>query len=267
MGCPQPSVLLPWHRRVPSDALTCKAWCAGGKRGLGLNEERDQTLNQLLTELDGFEVSPGLKDLGFRDGRATGHSHGARVQQGGIGCRHAHTFSTCSILLGLALRTSCQAIAGYRVCLMRCSHDLLQGRTGVLLLAATNRPEVLDPALTRPGRLSRRVSPPFSPCMLLLSCISPCNASLCVLALLMLAPLQVAQLGDLDLLSPGRRTLSVRSPIGYASRSQVVVPLPDQQGRADILAVHLRQRPLALSIGDKPALCQTVARMTRGEAP
>jgi len=59
---------------------------AGGKRGLGLNEERDQTLNQLLTELDGFE-----------------------------------------------------------------------GRTGVLLLAATNRPEVLDPALTRPGRLSRRV--------------------------------------------------------------------------------------------------------------
>jgi cell division protease FtsH len=60
--------------------------CVGGKRGLGLNEERDQTLNQLLTELDGFE-----------------------------------------------------------------------GRTGVLLLAATNRPEVLDPALTRPGRLSRRV--------------------------------------------------------------------------------------------------------------
>jgi ATP-dependent Zn protease len=45
----------------------------------------------------------------------------------------------------------------------------------------------------------------------------------------------------------------------------VVVPLPDQQGRADILAVHLRQRPLALSIGDKSQLCQTIARMTRGE--
>jgi ATPase family associated with various cellular activities (AAA) len=66
---------------------TCER-CAdppGGKRGLGLNEERDQTLNQLLTELDGFE-----------------------------------------------------------------------GRPGVLLLAATNRADVLDPALTRPGRLSRK---------------------------------------------------------------------------------------------------------------
>ncbi|KAL4852738.1 putative inactive ATP-dependent zinc metalloprotease FTSHI 3 [Chlorella vulgaris] len=62
----------------------------GGKRGMGLNEERDQTLNQLLTELDGFE-----------------------------------------------------------------------GRPGVLLLAATNRPEVLDPALMRPGRLSRKVVVPL----------------------------------------------------------------------------------------------------------
>ena len=61
----------------------------GGKRGngnLGGHDEREQTLNQLLTEMDGFD-----------------------------------------------------------------------GNTGVVILAATNRPEMLDPALTRPGRFDRRV--------------------------------------------------------------------------------------------------------------
>ncbi len=57
----------------------------GGKFGGG-NYEREQTLNQLLTEMDGFE-----------------------------------------------------------------------GSNGVIILAATNRPESLDPALTRPGRFDRRV--------------------------------------------------------------------------------------------------------------
>ena len=54
--------------------------------GMGGNDEREQTLNQLLTEMDGFE-----------------------------------------------------------------------GNSGVMILAATNRPESLDPALTRPGRFDRRV--------------------------------------------------------------------------------------------------------------
>ena len=54
--------------------------------GMGGNDEREQTLNQLLAEMDGFD-----------------------------------------------------------------------GRKGVVLLAATNRPETLDPALTRPGRFDRRV--------------------------------------------------------------------------------------------------------------
>ena len=63
----------------------------GRSRGSGTfgggNDEREQTLNQILTEMDGFDVS-----------------------------------------------------------------------TGVIVLAATNRPDVLDPALLRPGRFDRRVA-------------------------------------------------------------------------------------------------------------
>ncbi|CAN0154039.1 unnamed protein product, partial [Laminaria digitata] len=56
--------------------------------GINSNDEREQTLNQLLTEMDGFDS---------------------------------------------------------------------EGRS-VLVVAATNRPEVLDPALTRPGRFDRHVT-------------------------------------------------------------------------------------------------------------
>ena len=99
----------------------------GRHRGHGLgnsNDEREQTLNQLLVEMDGFEANEGI-----------------------------------------------------------------------IIIAATNRPDVLDPALLRPGRFDR----------------------------------------------------------------QVVVPLPDIEGREKILAVHMKKVPLAPDVNPR-----TIARGTPG---
>jgi cell division protease FtsH len=99
----------------------------GRSRGHGLgnsNDEREQTLNQLLVEMDGFEANEGI-----------------------------------------------------------------------IIIAATNRPDVLDPALLRPGRFDR----------------------------------------------------------------QVVVPVPDIEGREQILAVHMKKAPLAPDVN-----ARTIARGTPG---
>jgi cell division protease FtsH len=99
----------------------------GRHRGHGLgnsNDEREQTLNQLLVEMDGFEANEGI-----------------------------------------------------------------------IIIAATNRPDVLDPALLRPGRFDR----------------------------------------------------------------QVVVPVPDIEGREKILAVHMKKLPLAPDVNPR-----TIARGTPG---
>ncbi len=69
------------------DELDSIGRARGGTQSLGGNDEREQTLNQILTEMDGFT-----------------------------------------------------------------------GSEGVVVLAATNRPEILDPALLRPGRFDRRVT-------------------------------------------------------------------------------------------------------------
>uniref|UniRef100_A0A1J3ESL0 ATP-dependent zinc metalloprotease FtsH n=1 Tax=Noccaea caerulescens TaxID=107243 RepID=A0A1J3ESL0_NOCCA len=74
------------RKNSPSIIFIDELDAVGGKRGRSFNDERDQTLNQLLTEMDGFESD-----------------------------------------------------------------------TKVIVIAATNRPEALDPALCRPGRFSRKV--------------------------------------------------------------------------------------------------------------
>ncbi|XAR51583.1 hypothetical protein NMG60_11006251 [Bertholletia excelsa] len=74
------------RKSSPSIIFIDELDAVGGKRGRSFNDERDQTLNQLLTEMDGFD-----SDM------------------------------------------------------------------NVVVIAATNRPEALDPALCRPGRFSRKV--------------------------------------------------------------------------------------------------------------
>ena len=77
------------YKRQPCIVFIDEIDTIGKKRdsaGVGGNDEREQTLNQLLTEMDGFD-----------------------------------------------------------------------GSKGVVILAATNRPETLDPALLRPGRFDRRI--------------------------------------------------------------------------------------------------------------
>ena len=81
------------RKRAPSIIFIDEIDAIGGKRGAALfasNDEREQTLNQLLAEMDGFDPA-----------------------------------------------------------------------TGVVVMAATNRPETLDPALLRPGRFDRTVEIPL----------------------------------------------------------------------------------------------------------
>jgi len=81
------------RRRAPSIIFIDEIDAIGQRRGGQVisNDERDQTLNQMLAEMDGFDAA-----------------------------------------------------------------------TGVVVIAATNRPEVLDPALLRPGRFDRQVMIPLS---------------------------------------------------------------------------------------------------------
>lgn len=136
----------------------------GARRGAGMNEERDQTLNQLLTELDGFEGRQGilllaatnrpearagpLSSLGHLLGQPSTHLGGAndvsQLLEAGVVC--------------LCVR-HCSGQAG-PVCTQGTKISPLRG-PAAQEHSHSRAEQVLDPALTRPGRLSRRVEVPL----------------------------------------------------------------------------------------------------------
>lgn len=101
------ALLLQAKAKAPCIVFIDEIDAVGRQRGAGMgggNDEREQTINQLLTEMDGFE-----------------------------------------------------------------------GNTGVIVLAATNRPDVLDAALLRPGRFDRQVR--TFPLLVILADLSNCLVS------------------------------------------------------------------------------------------
>ena len=51
------------RKAAPAVVFIDELDAVGGRRGVGINDERDQTLNQLLTELDGFEQRPSVRPV------------------------------------------------------------------------------------------------------------------------------------------------------------------------------------------------------------
>jgi SpoVK/Ycf46/Vps4 family AAA+-type ATPase len=138
----------------------------GAARGRGFNDERDQTLNQLLTELDGFAGRQGACAYQAAGAALLPHTQREMVVCHGIrtGSRLRAALSSappCARTLPLPSMPSVCLLSCLPACTPRMLCCCCCTCAGVMLLAATNRPDVLDPALLRPGRISRRVLVPL----------------------------------------------------------------------------------------------------------
>ena len=200
-------LLLQAKAKAPCIVFIDEIDAVGRQRGAGMgggNDEREQTINQLLTEMDGFE-----------------------------------------------------------------------GNTGVIVLAATNRPDVLDAALLRPGRFDRQVKAsycfasflftsllPFCNCLLLtcthwqfVSQLHSCSGyySACIQSVLsccVARRVQVQRLSTTVLMNCFLMIL------------QVTVDRPDVQGRVRILKVHSRGKQIGKDVD-----FEKIARRTPGNIP
>lgn len=131
--------------------------------------------------------------------------------------------------------------------------DGFEGRPGVLLLAATNRPGVLDSALMRPGRLSRKVRWRHGGRRVPML---PAAWHLQHTFVQRLHPVHASHMVNISVLASATHPLLPPQP-------QVTVPLPDESARAAILGVHLRRVPLA-SQHERELACEAVAKITSG---
>jgi len=142
----------------------------GRHRGAGLgngNDEREQTLNQLLVEMDGFEANVPFFTISGSDFVEMFVGVGAsRVRDM---FEQGKKNAPCIIFIDEIDAVGRHRGAGLgggndereqTLNQMLVEMDGFESNEGVILIAATNRPDVLDPALLRPGRFDRQVVVP-----------------------------------------------------------------------------------------------------------